>query len=100
MSLEQIADQIRQKLAYDAQFRATVKFDFGDAGIVWVDATQRPPVVKFEDDEAQTTLVCSIDLFNGLINGTQDPNFAFLTGKLKIRGSMGVAMKLNAALES
>jgi putative sterol carrier protein len=100
MSLEQIAEQIRQKMAYDTQFRATVKFDFGDDGILWVDATQRPPVIKFEDGEAQTTLACSIALFDGLLNGTQDPNLAFLMGKLKIRGSMGVAMKLNAVLES
>ena len=31
--------------------------------------------------------------------GTQDPNIAFMMGKLKVKGSMGLAMKLNGILE-
>ena len=34
-----------------------------------------------------------------MIEGALDPTFAYMTGKLKIAGSMGVALKLAAMLE-
>jgi len=99
MSLETVTEQIKQKLGLAAQINATIKFDFGDDGIVLVDTTQNPPVISHEDGEAVTTLACSTDTFLAIANGTQDPNIAFMMGKLKVKGSMGVAMKLNAILE-
>jgi putative sterol carrier protein len=100
MSLESVTELIRRKLQAAADIKARVKFDFGDDGIVLVDSTQDPPVVSHEDAEADTTLVCSIETFQGFMDGSQDPNVAFLLGKLKIRGSVGLAMKLNAVLEN
>lgn len=99
MSLEDVTEQIRQKLSFAPQINARVKFDFGEDGIVFVDATQNPPLLSHEDAEADTTLVCSATTFAALMAGTQDPGIAFMTGKLKVRGSMGLAMKLNAILE-
>ncbi len=99
MSLEDISEKIKQKLAYGPQFGAKIKFDFGDDGIVFVDATQNPPVLSHDDEDADTTLVTSIETFEAILAGTQDPNIAFMMGKLKIKGSMGYAMKLNAILE-
>jgi len=99
MSLDAAAIAIRQKLALSPPVNAKVKFDFGDEGVVFVDATQNPPVISHDDAEADLVLSCSMDVFNGLINGTQDPNMAFMMGKLKVKGSMGLAMKLNAILE-
>ena len=99
MSLEAVTEAIRQKLSYAPQFGAKVKFDFGDDGIIFVDATQDPPVMNHEDAESDTTLICSIDTFQKILEGAQDPNIAFMMGKLKIKGSMGYAMKLNSILE-
>ena len=39
------------------------------------------------------------ETFEGILNGTQDPNIAFMMGKLKVKGNMGLAMKLNSILE-
>jgi putative sterol carrier protein len=44
-------------------------------------------------------LIADLDLFKGLMDGTKDPNMAFMMRKLKIKGSMGIAMRLNAILE-
>lgn len=99
MSLEEITSKIKTKLSMAAGLNAKVKFDFGDDGIIFVDATQSPAEVSNEDEEADTTLVCSTDTFNAILNGTQDPNIAFMMGKLKVKGSMGIAMKLNGILE-
>lgn len=99
MSLEDVTSRIKQKMAQAVGLSARVKFDFGDDGLIFVDNTQSPAVISHEDAEADTTLVCSIDTFQKILDGTQDPNIAFMMGKLKIKGSMGIAMKLNGILE-
>lgn len=99
MSLDAVTAKIKEKLSMAAGLNATVKFDFGDEGCVFVDTTQSPPVINHENVEAETTLECSLETFEGILNGTQDPNIAFMMGKLKVKGSMGLAMKLNGILE-
>jgi putative sterol carrier protein len=99
MTLDAVTAQIRQKLALAPHISAKVKFDFGDDGIVFVDTTQNPAAISHEDADADVTLSSSIATFQGFIDGTQDPNIAFMTGKLKVKGSMGLALKLNAILE-
>lgn len=99
MSLESITQQITARIAKAAGMDKKVKFDFGDDGIVHVDNTQSPPVVSHDDEEADVTLACSIDTFEAILSGSKDPNIAFMMGQLKVRGSMGLAMKLNAILE-
>lgn len=99
MSLESVTEQIKQKMTQAAGLQAKVKFDFGDDGVVFVDTTQDPAEISHDDKEADTTLACSLDTFQGFLDGTQDPNVAFMMGKLKVQGSMGLAMKLNTILE-
>lgn len=78
---------------------ATLKLDFDSEGILFVDATQNPPAISHEDKEADVTFKCASALLEKIMDGTQDPTMAYMTGKLKIKGSMGLAMKLNAILE-
>lgn len=98
MSLENIKAQLQQKLAMASLINARVKFDFGDDGVFLVDATQTPPVITPEDGDADVTLICAAETFEKILNGTQDPNIAFMMGKLKVQGSMGLALKLNGLL--
>lgn len=99
MSLEEVTQSIKGKMAMAAGVDAKVKFDFGDDGVIFVDATQNPPVVSHDDEDADCTLKCSLDTFKGFMAGTQDPTMAFMMGKLKVDGSMGLAMKLNSIIE-
>lgn len=99
MSLDQITQEITARLGKATGLDKAVKFDFGDDGIIHVDNTQTPPVITHEDNEADVTLACSIDTFEAILNGRKDPNVAFMMGQLKVRGSMGLAMKLNSILE-
>ena len=99
MSLDAITATIQQKMSMAAGLKAKLKIDFGDDGLIFVDTTQTPPLVNHEDAEADTTFVCSMDTFQAILDGTQDPNLAFMMGKLKVKGSMGIAMKLNSILE-
>lgn len=99
MSLEAITARIEQKMSMAAGLKARLKIDFGDEGLIFVDTTQTPPLINHEDLEADTTFVCSMATFQAILDGTQDPNLAFMMGKLKVKGSMGIAMKLNSILE-
>ena len=96
MSLDTIRDKMSVKLV---GFNHSVKFDFEDEGILFVDATQNPPVISNDDNDAEVTLKTSLDTFEKIVDGTQDPNIAFMMGKLKVSGSMGLALKLNSILE-
>ena len=99
MILEDIEKRIREKMLYAPPVRARVRFDFGDDGHLFIDGTQDPPAISRDDAESDTTLICTAQVFQAILDGTQDPNMAYLMGKLKVRGSLGLAMKLNAMLE-
>lgn len=100
MSIDEIKNNIQQKMSMAAGLNAKVKFDFGDEGAIFVDATQNPPEIKDgADEDADVTLACTTEIFKGILSGTQDPNMAFMMGKLKVKGNMGLAMKLNGILE-
>ncbi len=100
MSLETVKAEIEKRMSMAMGLHARVKFDFNGDGIVFVDATSTPPMVSEEDGEADCTLICSLDTFQAILDGRQDPNIAFMMGKLKIKGSMGLALKLNSILEN
>lgn len=99
MSLENVTEAIKSKMALAAGLDAKVKFDFAEDGVIFVDATQNPPLVSNENQDADCTLKCSMKTFQGLMDGSQDPTMAFMMGKLKVDGSMGLAMKLNSIIE-
>jgi putative sterol carrier protein len=99
MSLENITEKIKAKMARAASIKARVKFDFGDDGVVFIDSTSDPVIINNDDNDSDTTLSCSIDVLEKIMSGDQDPTIAFMMGKLKVKGSMGLAMKLNSALE-
>lgn len=99
MSLDPLIAKFQQKMRARPDFKASVKFDLGADGAIFVDTTKTPGIVRAGDGEAALTLTLSKDLLLAFLAGTKDPNVAYLTGKLKIRGPMGLAMKLNAFLE-
>jgi len=100
MSLEAVSEKVKQKIALAPQMGASVKFDFGDDGVIFIDGNQTPPEMSYEDKgEADVTLITSLDTFNAILDGTQDPNIAFMMCKLKVKGNMDLAMKLNSILE-
>ncbi|MAL78710.1 MAG: sterol-binding protein [Sneathiella sp.] len=93
-TLQEITEGLRERVGEDSGLDATLKFDFGDEGIVYLDAASVPNVVSNEDKDADCTITISKDNFEALAKGDLDPTTAFMMGKLKIAGSMGIAMKL------
>ena len=76
-----------------------IKFDLQGEGVIMLDGTVSPAEISTEDGEADTTLILSEDTLQQLLDGKINPVFAYMSGKLKISGSQGVAMKLASFLE-
>ncbi|NQV59761.1 MAG: SCP2 sterol-binding domain-containing protein [Alphaproteobacteria bacterium] len=98
MSLEQLTDGLRDRVGEDCGLGASVKWDFGDGTYLLLDASQVPNVISNDDGDADCTLKISIENFTAMIAGELDGTSAFMTGKLKIEGDMGIAMKLQGVL--
>ncbi|SLN29399.1 SCP2 sterol-binding domain-containing protein [Oceanibacterium hippocampi] len=97
-TLEEITAGMAERLGDESGLDATIKFDFGDDGIVFVDGASSPNKVSNEDLDADCTIRMSKDDFESMVAGDLDATTAFMMGKLKIEGNMGLAMKLQGIL--
>jgi putative sterol carrier protein len=69
-------------------------FDIDGAG-KWVVAVDDGKVTVSEGEgEADTTITTTEENFLSITRGELNPTSAYMTGKLKIKGDMGAAMKL------
>ena len=75
-------------------FDGVAKFVIPGEGAIMIDDTG----VRAGDDEADVTLTASAEVFQAILQGETNPTTAFMTDKLSVDGSMGLAMKLGAAL--
>jgi len=98
MTLDEITEGMRKRVSADSGLDATVKFDFGSDGVVYLDGKSSPNTVTNEDKDADCTIGVTMANFEKLVAGELDPTTAFMLGKLKVSGSMGVAMKLSSVL--
>lgn len=94
MSLEKHTNMIIKKTAKASSLNKKVKFNLTDEGIIHIDATITPPAVTNNDLDADVTFVLSAENFEELVDGSLNPQMAFMMGKLKIDGDMGLALKL------
>ncbi|MEQ8354161.1 MAG: SCP2 sterol-binding domain-containing protein [Kiloniellaceae bacterium] len=102
MSLDSLTEKLKSQAALNPPLGYRVKFDLGDDGALLWDGTVTPAEIAApdagDDAEADTVLSISLDNFDKLLSGALDPTLAYMTGKLKVSGSTGVAMKLAAML--
>jgi putative sterol carrier protein len=69
-------------------------FDIDGAGVWKVDVTDAGLQVTEGGEDADVTIHASEETFAAIAERKQNPTTAFMTGKLKIDGDMGAAMKL------
>jgi putative sterol carrier protein len=72
----------------------TFVFDIDGAGMWTVAVDDGKVKVSEGDGEADATISASEETFQKIAAGEQNPTSAYMTGKLKIKGDMGAAMKL------
>lgn len=98
MSDEDVKGQLTAALPRLGGLGAIVAFDMGDDGKLVVDARGAVAKMAGADDEPACTIKVSGATMLKLLAGTLNPMLAYTLGRLKVSGSMGVAMKLASAL--
>ena len=73
---------------------ASYKFVIDGSGTWLVDVDDGKVSVDEGDGEADCTISTSAETFKKIANGEQNPTAAYMSGKLKVKGDMGQAMKL------
>jgi putative sterol carrier protein len=70
-------------------------FDIDGAGAWTVRVTDGTiKVTEGAEDGVDATITTSEETFEKIVAGEQNPTTAYMTGKLKLKGDMGAAMKL------
>lgn len=93
MSLQILTERIQNILGTDSGLDATAKF-VTDEGTIFVDGKSTPNSVSNTDQEADATFDISVKNALKLLDGDLNAMMALMSGKLKIDGDMGVAMKI------
>ena len=75
-------------------FDGIAKFEIEDEGAIVIDEGG----ARASDDAADVTLIASADTFQDILAGNLDATSAFMTGRLKLDGDMGLAMRLGSVL--
>ena len=73
---------------------STYVFDIEGAGVWTVAIADGAVTVTDGAGNADCTFSTSEENFEKIVAGEQNPTTAYMTGKLKIKGDMGAAMKL------
>jgi putative sterol carrier protein len=92
--LEQAVKALNKKLGH-VDFDGVAKFLIADKGSVIIDGNG----ARISSADADVTLSASVEVFQAIMDGDQNPTSAFMTGKLSIDGDMGIALKLAGNLQ-
>ena len=93
--LEAIMGPLRTRVEQAPVLENTLKFDFGDEQL-YIDGTGEKNEVSTKNDDAACKVEVAFEDFIALTSGELNPMAAVMGGKVKIKGDMGVAMKLQS----
>jgi putative sterol carrier protein len=93
-ALDSALEKLREKVG-DTKVDGSVKFDFTDLGALRLD---EHGARKDDGAEADCTISASTEVFKAVFDGEMSPTAAFMSGKLRIAGDMGVAMRMAGLL--
>jgi putative sterol carrier protein len=98
MSMATARQAITEKVGADSGLDATLKFDCGDDGCIYVDGRSTPNTVSDSNATADCNIKVSLANLEAMIAGELAGTAAFMSGKLQVDGDIGVAMRLSRVL--
>ena len=98
MIRDDLETAMRAKLQGTAPIDATLLFDLGSDGTIYLDGKAVPPTVGESGPAPGTTIKVSADDLKEMLAGDLNPMEAYTLGRLEVSGDMGPAMKLGSLL--
>ena len=95
MDKENILADFQEKAKNASPIGVILKFVI-DYNSICIDGTGSENKLLLEDMESDCTIIMKGSLMEDLKNGKVNPMMAVMTGKLKIKGDTGLAMKLQS----
>jgi putative sterol carrier protein len=97
MSIDVIFAEMKAKAESADALGGTLKFMI-DESIIFINGHGESNDVSQEDDEAECTVTTSSVVLQQLSAGDLNPMMAVMGGQVKIKGDMGLAMKIQSLL--
>jgi putative sterol carrier protein len=96
MSAKEFFDTLESRLdqSKTAGMNNSYLFEIDGAGTWKVDVEDGSVKVTEGTADADVTITTSEETFEKIVSGEQNATSAYMTGKLKVKGDMGAAMKL------
>ena len=95
MSHQQVFEQFKKRAENSSPLGGKLKF-LVDENPVLIDGSGEENIVSMSDEESDCTIEVSTEVLEKLRDGEINPMMAVMSGKLKISGDQGLAMKLQA----
>ena len=91
--LAEAINSLREKLN-GQEIDGSIKFEIDGLGSIIICNGN----VEESDQDTDCTLIGDLETFKEIFSGELNSTAAFMSGRLKVEGSMGVAMKYNSVL--
>ena len=92
-----VFDQLKERVEKVDSINGTLKFVVDD-NTIYIDGTGDKNTITPEDKDADCTISVSSDILKQMRDGEINPMMAVMSGKVKISGDMGLAMKAQTLL--
>ena len=96
MTEHEVLQEVLPKLS---RMKSILRFDLGDGTGYTIDARSENPVLAEDGSlDPECTIKASRENILKLMSGEMDPILAYTLGRIKVQGSMDIAMKLVKAI--
>jgi len=97
MDINIITEAIKTQASNVAPMGAKLKFLLDEEAIM-IDGSGEENIVTNDNTDADCVIIASKETFIALKDGKLNPMMAVMSGKVKIKGDMGLAMKLQSLI--